>query len=473
MRKSYAMILDTMLATVRQHQAFAAGELVIVAVSGGSDSVALLHLLKRSQEALGIDLHVASLNHGLRAEAGQKDLEFVACLAARWRLPCTVGQADIPRLSKVWGIGIEAAARRARYAFLARVAREQGSASVAVGHHALDQTETILMNIARGSGISGLRGMRVVSQAPNQRGLRLARPLLRVAKNELEDYCRQRNLPYRIDESNADIGYRRNFVRHEILSRLTRLNPDVLRAIERLAESAAVDEDFLDSYFATAVRPLLRVSPGRWQIGKDDFAGLHAAMQRRFLQEGHRSISAEASALSHALTLDLIGWAQAARAGDRRDMGGAVQLRVSYDAFSIEGKDAVYEYEGYRLIPAALDRRLELGKPYARYGLTVCLSSGRAAGAEGLSLRLRAASELRLRARRPGDRFKPKGMGGRSRKIKRWMIDRKIPREIRDRIPLICADGEIIAVCLGDTWHVAEIARLDACASSAVTLSLL
>ena len=335
----YPMILQAVLNTLRRHEAFADGGLVIVAVSGGSDSVALLHLLLRLSEALGIELHVASLNHGLRGEAGRRDLEFVADLAARWRLPFTIDHADVAGLSAEWVIGLEQAARRARYAFLARVAREQGSDCVAVGHHAQDQAETILMNIARGSGVGGLRGMRVVSPMPEQADIRLLRPLLGVSKEDLESYCRQHNLPFRIDETNADLSYRRNFVRHEIVSRLTRLNPGFLRAIKRLAESATVNEEFIAACFATAVMPLLRISPERWQIGKEDFASLHSAMKRRLLQEAFRRLSPGTVSLSHNLILELIDWSQDARVGDRRDMSGAVQICVRYDGISIERKN--------------------------------------------------------------------------------------------------------------------------------------
>lgn len=455
------MILEAVLNTLRRYAAFAVGDLVIVAVSGGGDSVALLHLLMRLRQDLGVNLHVASLNHGLRGDAGRQDLEFVAGLAARWRLPFIGENADVPRLSSEWGIGIEEAARRARYAFLAQVAREQGGACIAVGHHALDQAETIVLNIARGSGLRGLRGMSVVSRVADHREIRLVRPLLRVSKQELQSYRLQHKLPYRLDETNADIRYSRNFARHEILSRMAQLNPQLLNALNRLSESAAVDEDFMSVYFETAVAPLLRLSPGRWSIGRDDFARLHPAMKRRFLQEACRSLSDAGAMLSHTQTVDLINWSQDAKVGNRRDISATVQMRLRYTGFSIERKEADDEYERYRLIPAGTDIPLAPGAHYQGHGLTLCLSPGRGVEADEVSISLPANLQLRLRTRRRGDRFKPKGMGGHSRKIKHWMIDRKIPREIRDRIPLICADGEIIAICLGDDWHLAHRARFE------------
>lgn len=434
--------------------------------------MALLHVLHRLQDALGIDLHVASLDHGIRADAGRQDLDFVARLAARWNIPFTVDQADVPRLAREWGIGVEEAARRARYAFLARVARAHGSKCVATGHHALDQAETILMNIVRGSGTRGLRGMQVVSEMPAHMGIRLVRPLLRVSKHQLEAYCRRHKLPYRDDASNDDIGYRRNFIRHEVISRLQSVNPNLLAAFDRLAESAEVDEDFVSSHFDEAVMPILTVSAERWSIGKDDFAALHPALQRRLVRRACGVISGESTVLSHALTLDLIAWTQGASSGDRRDMNAVTQLRMDYDELHVERKDAQVAYERYRLIPANTDRPILAGSPSHFHCLTVCLSTERSSCQRGENLQLPQGLDLRLRTRRPGDRFKPKGMGGHSRKIKDWMIDRKIPRDIRSRIPMVCADGAVIAICVGATWHLADSSSFEICESNSMTLWL-
>ncbi|MCY3834171.1 MAG: tRNA lysidine(34) synthetase TilS [Chloroflexi bacterium] len=450
------MVLEKVRRSLARHGAFVPGEKVIVAVSGGCDSVALLHLLKRSREFIKLDLHVASLNHGLRAEAGQRDLDFVAGLAARWGLPHTVGQADIPRRAQEWGIGIEEAARRARYAFLARVAREEGSACVAAGHHALDQAETIIMNIARGSGITGLRGMDVVAQIPDEAGLRLVRPLLQLTKADLESYCQRHKLPYRLDESNADISYQRNFVRHQLIGPMLQLNPELLSAFARLAESAAVEDAYVSSQFERAALPFATVSEERWSIPVDEFAALHPALQRRFVRGAYQRLSGSGQVLSHALTLDLVAWAQQAGTGARRDMSAAIQMRLSYAQLSIERKSAVEAHDDYCLIPAGTDEHVDADTPLVLPNMRLCLSRAETAGSEDLALWLRDGLELRLRTRRPGDRFKPNGMGGRSRKLKDWMIDRKIPRAIRDQIPLLCADGEIIAICLGDFWRLAH-----------------
>ena len=454
------MIRGAVLKTMRQNDALADVRTVIVAVSGGCDSVALLHVLRCLQACLGIELHVASLNHGIRGEAGQRDLDFVVELAEGWRLPITTGQADVTALAKEWGIGIEEAARRARYNFLAEVAQERGSNCVAVGHHLLDQAETILMNIVRGSGTRGLRGMQIVAQMPYHAQIRLIRPLLAVSRDELEAYCRQSALQFRLDESNYDTAYRRNFVRHEVISRLKKLNPDVLDAFARLADSAGVDEDFIAAQFESIVKPVIQVSADSWRISWNTFSKLHPALQRRFIRKAFRQLSDGTSTLSHAVTQELIAGSRRIRVGGRRDLGDSVQLRVDYNDLYIERAGSQVDTGSYRLIPSGTDKRIELGTSLEAHGIKVCFSSRPRSHSSGVRLHLPIDMEVRLRTRRRGERLKPKGMGGQSRKIKDWMIDRKIPRAIRDQIPLMCGDGEIIAICLGDTWHLADLSHV-------------
>ena len=451
------MIAEIVLKTIEQCDAFADAETVIVAVSGGCDSIAMLHVLKRLQTRLGVDLHVASLDHGIRGRAGRRDMQFVRDLAVRWRMPHTLRQIDVPHLSRKWCVGIEAAARRARYDFLAQVAKQEASPCVVVGHHALDQAETVLMHIVRGSGTRGLGGMRTVSPLPYHREFNLVRPLLSLTRAELEAYCAEHNLEYRYDESNCDTTYGRNYLRHEVIDKLKRLNPSVLAAFSRLAESATLEEDFISEEFETRVLPTVHRWPAGWQIKKSVFFGLHQALQRRLLHEAFRQLAQEDASLSHAITLELIDWSRVARAGTRRDIGASLQLSIGYEDICVLQAGGQEASSGFRTIPIKSDYVLRLSTAFMLYGLSIRLISEPPETSRGIAISVRADCELRLRTRRAGDRFKPKGMGGRSRKVKDWMIDRKIPRHIRDQIPLICADGEIIAICLGDTWHLADL----------------
>ena len=466
------MVREKVLHTIRHHKALADVRKVVVAVSGGCDSVSLLHLLVTLREEIGLDLHVASLDHGLREDEGRSDLDFVGALAKKWRLPCTLGAASVSEVSRERGVGIEEAARLARYEFLADVARKQAATCVAVGHHANDQAETILMHIVRGSGVRGLRGMPVVSHVPGNPDLRLLRPLLAVTRKQLQQYCAENDLSYRCDHSNVDTSYARNFLRHEVFTRLQRLNPQLLDAFARLAESAATDLDFLERQFAAQVLPRTKQAHDNWRIAKDDFARLHPALQRRFLREASERISEGSLSLTYDVTVATTEWMLSAQTGRRRQLGAGLEVRISYDNVYVALEEAAIESDVYRLLPAGADICLDLTEGFAQFGMSIRCSAGHVLADTAVRLVLPASVALRLRTRRLGDRFKPRGMGGRSRKVKDWMIDRKIPRELRDRIPLLTADGEIVAICLGDTWRLADLSRYENVAAQSLTLHL-
>lgn len=450
------MPLKTVWRTIEKRELLTASQTVIVAVSGGADSIALLHIMTRLGPRLGIRLHAASLHHGIRGQAAQDDLNFVQRMAEQWRLPYTLGQADVPQLARERGIGIEAAARQARYDFLARTAVKANSDCVAVAHHAKDQAETILMHMIRGSGLSGLKGMRFVTPMPNHVGITLIRPLLELTREDLELYCAAHDLRFRHDDSNDDLRYRRNFIRREVMSRLQRLNPNVTAAFARLADSAAVDEDYISSQFEAAVMPLVDVEDAGWRLSRKAYAQLHPAMRRRLFREAFRRLGGGA-ALNHKNTLELLRWASRAKVGARRDLGRAIQLRIAYEDLCIERQSAPFSHHHYRLIDAETNIALDASADITLGRLHIQVVSAPKSDIGAAGLLLPADMALCLRTRRPGERFRPKGMGGKSRKIKDWMIDRKIPRQIRRQIPLVSADGEVIAICLGHAWHLADL----------------
>ena len=453
------MILKTIGQTIEKHKLLKVNQTVVAAVSGGADSVAMLHILTRLRPHFGLRIHVASLHHGLRGDEAQADLDFVQQLAEQWQLPYTLGRVDVPRLAREQGLGLEEAARQARYDFLARVAGQIGSDCAAVAHHADDQAETILMHIVRGSGLRGLMGMSFAAPMPNHPHITLIRPLLEMTRGDLERYCAAHGLDFRHDGSNDDLRFQRNFIRRQVMGRLRQVNPNARAALARLGESAGVDEHYLSSQFESTVMPQVDIDPNGWSLPKAVYVRLHPAMRRRWIREAVRRLGGESLTLNHHNTTELAGWAGRAAVGARRDLGGAMQLRIAYDRLHIEHQSAAVVYDGYCLIDA--DVTIALRPPTCvRLGsLRIKVLAESAPDVSGIRLRLPADAALCLRTRRPGERFRPRGMGGRSRKIKDWMIDRKIPRAIRRQIPLVCANGEVIAIGLGSGWHLADWPR--------------
>jgi tRNA(Ile)-lysidine synthase len=240
---------------------------VVVGVSGGADSVALLAALRRlgGERARDYRLTAAHLNHGLREEA-QADADFVAALAERWEIPCVVGRRDVAAEAREAGESIEQAARRARYEFLLRSAHEAGASHVAVAHHADDQAETVLYRIIRGTHLRGLAGMPALralggaagketkGSVPAGEGVVLVRPLLERTRPEVEAFCRGEGLDWRRDSTNMDVGYRRNFIRHELLPLIReRLSRRADEAILRLAAAAAEADEVLSGLARAAL----------------------------------------------------------------------------------------------------------------------------------------------------------------------------------------------------------------------------
>ncbi len=220
---------------------------MLVACSGGPDSLALLSVLAELAKSFRLELAVAHLDHGLRGARGAADARFVARHAARLGLAAKVERMDARAWMKEHGIPGEAGLRRMRHAFLARAARELACGAIALGHTADDQAETVLLRLVRGTGLAGLAAMRA------RRG-RVVRPLLDASRAEILAHLEDRKLRPRLDETNADPGFRRNVVRADILPRLAHLNPQIARVLAGLAGRAAEREEFVQIQAAQALR---------------------------------------------------------------------------------------------------------------------------------------------------------------------------------------------------------------------------
>ena len=253
---------------IQQHNLILSGEIVVVGVSGGADSVCLLHILARWQGRLDIKLHIAHLNHQLRGVESEADAKYVASLAGKLDIPITIGKRDVAAYKAERNCSTEEAARELRYDFLAKVADDIGANRVAIGHTRDDQVETILMHILRGTGTSGLRGLEPYSPFPfrhsdlpfghsdfpschsepkaKNRTLVVIRPLLNVTREETLNYCQKHQLKPRIDSSNLSLSFFRNRFRLELLPLLREYNPGVDQALLRLAEIAGSDTSYLE-----------------------------------------------------------------------------------------------------------------------------------------------------------------------------------------------------------------------------------
>ncbi|HAP31851.1 MAG TPA: tRNA lysidine(34) synthetase TilS, partial [Firmicutes bacterium] len=269
------------------------GDMVVVAVSGGADSLALLHVLNalKGEQSCSFSLYVAHLNHGLRGQAAREDAAFVRAEARRLGLPCITVEVDTRAFSHKHALSLEDGARRLRYRFLLQLARRIGAACVAVGHQCDDQVETLLLNFLRGTGLDGLTGMKYKRSLDE--GISLIRPLLEISREEIERYCRASGLTPRQDESNLSTEYTRNKIRLQLLPLLEReYNPGVRRGLQRLSRLLLLERDFLEKSAAAGLFRLLFKEDEDYLVL--DGKGLlqeHGAMQGRILRLAVRRLS--------------------------------------------------------------------------------------------------------------------------------------------------------------------------------------
>lgn len=447
------MLLRTLERTILAHQLAPAAGVWVVAVSGGADSIALLHGLIRLQPRLGCTLHVATFDHRVRVPAGAEDAAFVCALAADWGVPVTAGAADVPALAAEMRLSVEAAARLARYRFLADVARTVGATHVATAHNADDQAETVLMHILRGAGLAGLRGMAYAAPLPEAPDLRLTRPLLDVPRLEVEAYCQAMTLPTRHDATNLDRDYLRNRLRLDVMPLLREINPQVGRQLRQLASAATVDADLIELMFAEQIVPAATIEQGMVRLPLPVFRESHGALQRRFVVWAARQL-VPATEVSSVQQVSACGVALAGQVGAQATLPDGLRLRVDYDSVLVELAAAEPLYAGW-LLP--LDSELVLGVP----GVTQAGNRRIRVVADHVQpssamLTVPEDAQIWLRTRRNGDRIALPGPDGHTQKLKDWLINHKVPQFLRDRLPLLMVDDDIAAICWGERWLVTQ-----------------
>ncbi|MEO0564492.1 MAG: tRNA lysidine(34) synthetase TilS [Chloroflexota bacterium] len=433
-------MLDHVRRAVHQHQLIRPGERIVVGVSGGADSLALMHILARLQPTFGFELHIATLDHGWRGEESAADATFVVEQAKALGLRVSAERADMSAVTS----NLEAAGRRARFDFFARVAAKVGARTVAVGHHANDQAETVLMRLIRGTGLHGLAGMRWTRALPYHPHLTLIRPLLGVTRAQINAYCMRHGLVPREDPTNADINFMRNRVRREILPTLAELNPNIYASLNQIAETAAVEDDFMTAVVDNHTKAFT-TSNDLPQVDRDMFRSWHPAVQRRVLIRLVADINPDTE-VGYDHVIEAVQLAVAGEVGAVAEFPGNIQMRVGYDALSLETKTEKLPKVSLAMHPGT-SLPVQTNSSINLENGNVMLSNHTPVGWQLLgTIYLPPNAKITLRTRQSGDRITPPGMEGRGKKLARWMIDRKIPKLERDAIPLLLVNDGIAAV---------------------------
>lgn len=436
------LLRNKTLRFIRQKQLILPGEVVVVAVSGGADSVALLHVLLHLP-GCRLQLVVAHLNHSLRGAESAGDEEFVRVLAEQHQLPCETGRVDVARLAAEMGLSLEEAGREARYAFFARVVKKHAAAVVATAHHQDDQAETVLMRLLRGAAGSGLAGIR-----PSSGEARVVRPFLCATRQEIESYLAKAGLPWREDESNVDQEFLRNRIRHQLLPLLKDYNPEIVARLNSTAEALAADEALLDGLTCAAFTrcrvaggsgvtldlPLLQHEPHplRPRLYRQAIRGVKGDLQRisfRHLKAIEKLVSGNAP-------------------NGQLHLPAGITVTRSYSRLNFSDEALPERFVAAEItIGTCGSYLLPCGKTLQVEQLAALPGDSLLAGEDTIFLDpARVAFPWQVRYFQPGDRFVPLGMSG-HKKLKKLFIDRKISPGQRQLTPLLLQAAEVVWVC--------------------------
>ncbi len=407
------------------------GERVLVGVSGGADSVALLHLLHAVAPTIPCTLSAAHLDHAIRPESAQ-EAEFVARLCAGLDVPFSSARIDVPALAMERRQGLEEAARQARREFLGEVAAREGCARIALGHHRDDQAETVLHRLLRGSALSGLAAMRPVNGP-------VIRPLLTFSRQQIRDFLATLAIPFVEDASNLDIAFTRNRIRHQLLPLMGTFNPRIAEHLARFSERLACEEGYWEGEEQRLLATLGEVGAEGVRLDRSGLLALHPAVRRRVLRRALLTVRGDLQGVAACHLEALYGMLgserpQAELALPRAWAGrryGELWLRRTPPENAAPFSLLVAGPGNYPL-PGGGELRVELA----------VAAQGEEEGVEFDAGRV--VFPLLVRSPRPGDRFRPAGLGG-GKKLKDFLIDAKVPRE-RRRSLLLVEESEILWV---------------------------
>ncbi|PKB60562.1 MAG: tRNA lysidine(34) synthetase TilS [SAR202 cluster bacterium Ae2-Chloro-G2] len=434
---------------------------LVVAVSGGPDSMAMIHALQMTRSETGLNLIGAHLNHRLRGQEAHTDATYVKSVLQSLGIPCHTGNIDVKHHANKNKWSIEEAARNVRYQFLLEIVKQTGSAAAALGHNADDQAETILMHIIRGAGLRGLRGMSLHSNRNiNGSTITIFRPLLNVSRTTIESYCSEANLQTRQDSTNYSPQYFRNSLRLQLTPEIKRFNPKATQAFSRLSKSVSRDFSLLEKLASSSLNDVAKISSNKVAIDLLLLDRLDVALQYRVLRLAVEKIKGTTEGISLNSIEKLISLTKG-RTGS---------------CVTITGRITAEKYYGHILIRLGFNNSNALEQAFEETminlpGTTSVLGwninatidttpnnfpHSHPGGFHTAWLNIPLSDpELTVRPRRTGDMFQPSGMGT-HKKLKNFLIDSKIPYSHRNKIPMLIFNQKI-AWIVG--WRIAEWAK--------------
>lgn len=446
------MVWEQFKKTVTENSLIRKNDSILVSVSGGADSVCLLHLLIKLQRTVMFKIAVVHFNHGLRLHASENDFYFVKKLAQKNQLTFHYDSLPVREISNDTKIGIEEAGRLLRYKSYTELAKKHTYTKIALGHHLDDQAETLLFRIIRGTGPRGLAGIPLMRNMEGT-SAQIIRPLLYVSKEQIVHYMKQHEFSFRVDHSNLTDMFTRNKIRNKLIPYLERFNPKIKNHLSRLAHTLRDEEEYWLKIITLLVPKVVQRQNGKFILDLNKFNKYHTIIRKRIILHLFSNIH------DYVNINSLINLGESARSGKCIVVPGGGWVEKSYNKLIFHPKPQA---------PTEKNRKIRLAVPgktfvpnrhiwvhaRVRNNTRRDLCSGRMhAYVDWDKLKNK---KFFLRFRKPGDTFYPFGLGSK-KKIKDFFIDQHIPRQERSTIPLVCAGDAVVWVVgyrTDDRWKI-------------------
>lgn len=433
-------MIEKVINTIKCNNMFEVNDKVVVALSGGPDSICLLHILHTLKDEINISIVAAHVNHCLRGEAADNDEMYVKKICEELGIQCFVKREDVHRISKERGISCEMAGREVRYQFFEEVLHKINGNKIAIAHNANDQAETVLMRILRGTGLEGLVGIRPV------RDNIFVRPIINLTRDEIENYCDINKLNPRIDKTNFENIYTRNKIRLELIPYIQKnFNSDVIEVLNRFSDTVKVDNEYINNVAKEKYNEYSEISEEKI-ILKGQLFKEHEAILTRVIRIAIKNIKGNLNNLEKNHIYDIIDI-------QKKSTGKYIMLPSGIRVTNNYGDIYVYKEEKKHKVQK-INKEVELNlleeNVVTNHKLKITLDIIKSK--EDIKFDKnplikyfdydKIKGVIKLRYRKNGDKFMPFGMSG-SKKLKDLFIDLKIPKERRDSIPLITFGDDI------------------------------
>jgi len=439
------MLKDRILDTINKYKLIEKGEGVVVGVSGGPDSVCLLHVLNSLSENLKLRLFAVHINHMLRGEEADADQKYVESLCEKLGVPLYVRSFDIGGIAAREGISLEEAGREIRYREFDKISRDVGADKIAVAHNRNDQAETVLMNIMRGTGMDGLKGMDF------KRG-NIVRPLLEIDRKDIEEYCRIHSLNPRTDSSNLESLYTRNKIRLELIPHMSRLSgTDITESLFRMSRLIKEDSEFIeDAAIQAFCESTSAKDAGEICLDVEKLKKNPPAILKRVIRLAVREIKGNLKGIENVHVEKAVDLCINGQTGKQIHLPSGLKISKSYNVLKIS------KIKDLKKTPAFCEQVKIPGTTVIEH-LDAVLTADILPNDGDFSFQgnvknrslvqffdyNRLYDGIYIRNRKNGDVFKPYKSNG-TKKLKEYFIDCKIPKEIRDEIPVIACGNEIV-----------------------------